>query len=180
MNRSRLEEKLLVAVVAVAGCSSGVELDVEREEARTAAHTEVPSGLVSATATRTRVRLVAQQSPNAPTPAAERHPPPAPASSYSAESRPVPAPITPPPVVTNIRVGDINIHVGDIVHVHGGLRVGDDGEPPVAATSAHPCEVRPQSHSTPETPPPETDPRCDRLAREHEARLRRWEALFRR
>jgi hypothetical protein len=91
----------------------------------------------------------------------------------------VPVPTTPLPVATNIRFGDITIHVGDVIHFHGGTRIGDDVEPKEAATSAPLQEARPQGRSTP-GPAREADPRCDRLAGEHEARLRRWEALFRR
>lgn len=173
MTPMRLQAATLLAVVAVTGCTSKVEVEYDREELRTAVRAE--DGTISGPrGSRTRVRLSAERDvlpppsseAGAKTPAATTEPSPTAARHESG--------VAPPAmVITTIHTGDIAIRVGDEVHVHTHVR-----SEPSSAEITPPPEPPPRERSTSDVSTPATDPRCDRLMRVHEARVRRWETLF--
>lgn len=179
-------ERLPVAplvVSIVAGCSSSVELEVEREEVRTAVHTEAGPAQESGRS-RTWFRLAAERMPlepqtteiTAPPLRAEEDLAPEPSVSPT-EIRYVPV-VPAAPVVTSVHIGDIDIHFGDVVRVRTEPNVEKDEVRVDATDDERPPADRPQIRSAAEESTRATDPRCDRLMRKHEARVDRWERLF--
>lgn len=83
----------------------------------------------------------------------------------------------PTPVVTSIRVGDVDIHIGDMVRVRTDIHVKADDPSIRTADGERPPADRSRGRSPSEGTAPTTDPR---LMREHDARVDLWERLFRR
>ena len=165
----------MLLVTLPLGCSSRVEVEYDAEEMRTAAYTG-DGGHTAESKASTRLRLVAERKISSPPPAVPTEPPPTAASPAPTEVRYVPVP-TAAPVVTSIQIGDIDIRVGDLTHIHGATHATDDSpEKSEPRLRRHADEWR--SPRDADAPTPHADERCDRMMREHEARVRRWEALF--
>jgi len=179
MNRMRFRVAVLLVFVAAAGCSSKVEVEYEREEVSAAVRAEdVPTS--TSGWSRTHVRAAAERTVLEPSPPSTTDITPAAAANPPAEIRNRPVFVPPAPVITTIQLGDIEIHVGDVVHIESHTQIENDLVPDECEPVIPTPEAMAQSRQPPEISRPASDPQCEQLLREHEARVRGWEALFNR
>jgi hypothetical protein len=68
---------------------------------------------------------------------------------------------------TTIIIGSINVHVGDVNHVHVIQNTFNVKQATITAPLRPSCKTQPQ-----------LDEKCERLRREHEAQVAEWKALF--
>jgi hypothetical protein len=177
MSHNRLGAVLLLAAcAAIHGCSSRVEVELEREEARTAVRTEPPAENAGESHSRMRLHVVAEgqaDDPLSTTIAADRaRPQSGPADARGAEGtadRPaVVAGPAPTIAIGSVHIGDVHVHRSEThVTVVVPERPTDLGDLLPVRASEIPAA-------------PNGAERCERLRREHEARIEQWSKLFRR
>lgn len=186
MNEMGFGAALILASALIAGCSSRVELDVDREKIATAVKVEdhvTAESQQSGTSIHFRAQSAVADPVLSETVETHEEPmiavaesPPTEARQEEVQQRDVTPQVQ--TITTTIQFGDINLHIGDSIQTHqqsqAQAQTFQGGMPP----AEQPPVSVPLKASRSTTSQAARDAYHERLRREHEMRVQHWQLLF--